>query len=412
MEVYTKIKDNIKCEAEEDNNYYSESFAEIVLKKYAAYAPLWTNLMGTFVEPDRDLTTISNAPAEGYFSIMKNVTLDGARDVRATEYIRPAKIYVDARLAEVNDLYLTDVNNNVQIKAKNVKLEEDQWRRTPKKVKDKFNKNIIWEKVAKIFKTIPRPLKQKRYVLLKFENVFAHLRNNLSYSPTIDINEFKSLDAKQQLYNNVVDIYIGITIHTTHIQKGFSTSCEERNYFFYGTHDMVIPLAAYEYIFIPILHSMHFTLVVLNTIQKSFTYINPLGEEQTECHRMLTIFESKAKTNMWTLANITHKRQYDNFNCGVYICQFVEAILNNGNLDCLENPNKYREIIKEKLIEFSDSMQFICLHCGDGPKKYTHTCTNCERPSCEGCLTHNYGTNISCESFKCIFCNTHSNVRM
>lgn len=154
---------------------------------------------------------------------------------------------------------------------------------------------------------------------------------------------------------------------------------------------------------------MHFTLVVLNTKQTTFTYINPLGEDQNECHRMLSIFRGKTKKDIWTLRNMKHKKQYDNFNCAVYICQFVEAILNNGNLDCLENPNQYRETIKEKLIEFSDSMQFICLHCGDGPKKYTYKCTNCERPSCDGCLTYNYGTNISYENFKCIFCSALSN---
>lgn len=124
LTIYEDVKENLSAEGTV-NIYYIEELANVILTKYAVYAPLWTNLMGTFVEPNKKFTTISNAPAEGYFHVNKNVTLEGARNVRAADYIRRSNIFVDARLQEINDVYLKDKIDE----PKNVNI--SHWKKIP-----------------------------------------------------------------------------------------------------------------------------------------------------------------------------------------------------------------------------------------------------------------------------------------
>ncbi|KAI9586744.1 hypothetical protein GQX74_002591 [Glossina fuscipes] len=48
----------------------------------STYAPLWTNIMGVHIDSDKPA---SNSPVEGYFSIGKNINLDGQKNIRPTD---------------------------------------------------------------------------------------------------------------------------------------------------------------------------------------------------------------------------------------------------------------------------------------------------------------------------------------
>uniref|UniRef100_A0A1B0BL32 Ubiquitin-like protease family profile domain-containing protein n=1 Tax=Glossina palpalis gambiensis TaxID=67801 RepID=A0A1B0BL32_9MUSC len=101
-DIYTQVKSEIvtnKCSHKNKNLFYNPNFVDILLKKYVAYAPLWTNLMGTYIDSKKPA---SNSPVEGYFSIVKNINLAGERNVRPTDYVRESYIYIKAKTEEIN----------------------------------------------------------------------------------------------------------------------------------------------------------------------------------------------------------------------------------------------------------------------------------------------------------------------
>lgn len=106
---------------------------------------------------------------------------------------------------------------------------------------------------------------------------------------------------------------------------------------------------------------------------------------------MFETFESKINEGKWENVPIEHDCQTDHFNCGVFLCQYVEAILLENVLVNLVNPNTYRDTIKLGLENYADEMSEICLHCGDKcGAKTTFVCIECRRPACVGCTSYRY----------------------
>lgn len=124
-----------------------------------------------------------------------------------------------------------------------------------------------------------------------------------------------------------MEIYIYILIATTETNSYCTTCAEAENFFYNDNYTLDIPLSKHKYIFLPILHRRHFTLVYINTEDKTFTYLNPAGEEDN--HHLET-FHRKTGTNDFTLNQMDHNIQNiskDRYNCGVYVCLFVKYIL-------------------------------------------------------------------------------------
>ncbi|KNC27450.1 hypothetical protein FF38_06505 [Lucilia cuprina] len=83
---------------------------------------------------------------------------------------------------------------------------------------------------------------------------------------------------------------------------------------------------------------------------------------------------------------------------------YVEAILTKKSLKNLENPNIYREVIKENFHDYSDNMEEICVHCGTKIDENSYRCTDCSRPACSGCYGFHYAAKTNNTAHKCIFC--------
>lgn len=87
------------------NSYYNEKYNKLLLCKFAAFAPLWTNLMGVYIETSNK-TRISNSFVESYFNIVRNITLEGQRFIRSSEYVRLSYVYMQAKINEIEMEYM------------------------------------------------------------------------------------------------------------------------------------------------------------------------------------------------------------------------------------------------------------------------------------------------------------------
>lgn len=199
-----------------------------------------------------------------------------------------------------------------------------------------------------------------------------------------------------------MEIFIYILISANN-SNAYCTSCSEGENFFYNQRfGLNLPLDRYKHIFIPILNRRHFTLVYINTQSKAFVYLNPIGEEE---NNFLDLFQFKTKTSNYNLVKLDHDMQNiskENYNCGVYICLFVKAILDGTSLLNMENPNNYRETMKTIFLQYADDLLSTCFHCGAKIVSPKIICSECERAPCEGCLSFHYKK--SSDKFICMFC--------
>jgi len=78
--------DNLNCE---QNNYHNKSFCDFILKKYCAFLPFWTNIMGSTIESAE--TLVSNAPVENRFLIQKRYVMDGRINSRPGDFIKETR---------------------------------------------------------------------------------------------------------------------------------------------------------------------------------------------------------------------------------------------------------------------------------------------------------------------------------
>lgn len=102
----------------------------------------------------------------------------------------------------------------------------------------------------------------------------------------------------------------------------------------------------------------------------------------------------------YTISKIDQDIQTDSFNCGVFICMFATQILTNNKLTNLENPNNFRNVIKSTLLEYSDDIKEICIHCGSNTTLIKWECKHCKRRVCNGCQEYYYKKRSS----ECAFC--------
>lgn len=103
----------------------------------------------------------------------------------------------------------------------------------------KFNKHLSCAKLSINFKKLPRNVKTKRkFIILKFSNVYTKLGYITSLSPSLDILEFKNLEVKLVIFNSIIDMFISIIISIPDEVTAYTVSCEKGNNFFYKSTEM------------------------------------------------------------------------------------------------------------------------------------------------------------------------------
>uniref|UniRef100_A0A1A9UDP1 Ubiquitin-like protease family profile domain-containing protein n=1 Tax=Glossina austeni TaxID=7395 RepID=A0A1A9UDP1_GLOAU len=417
LEIMCNVSTETISTPHKENAFFSKDFAYLFLKKYVAYAPLWTNIMGVHVS--KGSTSVSNSPVEGYFSRVKNIILEGQRNVRATDYIRKSCQYIESKLVEISYRYLEDKTDE-RIKSKQEELLEEKWRRTPKKVKQNFNNKLrLTQKIFKkynceSFPNLKRNMRDKQFIIGKYNNMFSKLWSDSSkFWPFLELIEFQSLDERKEIYNSVVEIYIHILIWESKRQNVACFSCLEGHQLFYENSPeckskLKNALTECNQIIIPILHSNHFTLAFINVVEKEFIYIDPFGENEKSVRTFFFIFRDILEdSTIWLCKKVDHYIQVDSFNCGVHICQFVQALFQSADLTKVESPSEYRKIMKQKLMDFTDNLENICLHCGGICNDDSVKCEDCGRSIDNSCRSYHYNNS---NEIRCALCQSRGKI--
>lgn len=261
-----------------------------------------------------------------------------------------------------------------------------------------------------------RQLRNIKVVVGDYKHIFQQIYNSPRpfQVTSIYLHEFASLNPGKQLYNNILDIYIHVLLFELNISNVEVCTCEEGEAIFFQNL-----FANFQYLFdmnktciiIPILHSNHFTFLYADCLKKTVDYIDPMGGNKNVRESMIAKFFKALQTfgfstHDWTNQKKSHLIQRDNYNCGVYCCQFIEALLKDLPLTGIMNTNSYRNVMKDKLLAFSKDMSDTCLHCeGDLPSEIAKTkCKKCNRTVDIECIKKFYDKDSIPDNFICLLC--------
>lgn len=102
---YNSIKDEVLSRLDDNNNnngsntFYTPNIIDVILKRYCAFLPLWTNVMGIFVETSSK-SRISNAPIESYFKNIKYYNVV-AKNIKANRFAKLTHTNMQSQISQI-----------------------------------------------------------------------------------------------------------------------------------------------------------------------------------------------------------------------------------------------------------------------------------------------------------------------
>ncbi len=84
---------------------------------------------------------------------------------------------------------------------------------------------------------------------------------------------------------------------------------------------------------------------------------------------------------LWGYKFIACGQQSDTYNCGIFLLDFVKQYLEHKTIEVKNNFNCEieRRNLKNKILQFSDDMEHLCLKCGYLTETNSVGCDNCLR---------------------------------
>lgn len=103
----------------------------------------------------------------------------------------------------------------------------------------------------------------------------------------------------------------------------------------------------------PFNKNQHWCLCIAEVNEKTFVFIDPLGETESTSRMYMSYFidtilkynkvsKTSIPTEEYKLTQAPHTVQSDSYKCGVLVLMFVERIVQKKSLFPNTNPNQYR----------------------------------------------------------------------
>jgi len=161
----------------------------------------------------------------------------------------------------------------------------------------------------------------------------------LGFVGSIDIRkkDFETLDARNWLNDNVISAYFS-TLQVSELSLAFMTTflvLSNGNLRSECVKHFVDAVNKNNFVVVPInIGDCHWTLVVIDCLQRRMFYMDPMTQQQTEKGRKVlsnlsNAFESNSSSDIkFSLHFSTHHAiQNDNHSCGVFVCYFGKIVV-------------------------------------------------------------------------------------
>lgn len=181
-------------------------------------------------------------------------------------------------------------------------------------------------------------------------------------------------ETKMWLNNFIIDFSIGCIVkaderytvlncNTANIIFRTGAKCLEEAEMLTKAEINCIPILK-NTIIMPFNRSEHWCLCIADINNRTFTYIDPMGESYRTSKTYLTYFidtvikynnenpKFKVATDKWRIVKVPHVKQKDKYNCGIYVVMFTECIVKNQELFPTMQANQYRLYLKDLLLSY------------------------------------------------------------
>ena len=199
--IYNNIRDNVEKINGDKNELYNPKIIELILNKYIAFLPLWTNIMGVHVDKLNKVEEnfipkrVSNGPIESHFKNLKCLMLD-KKEIRLDRLVRKNYNYGRSLRKKIIIKY-----KFFQNKKKKINATASFCKNIPEKIKNRIKSISTKKKIKNMKEEWNKPkkgLKKIKAGLFKPEHKYlTHIEDGhitkKSISPdhdyTIEINE-------------------------------------------------------------------------------------------------------------------------------------------------------------------------------------------------------------------------------
>lgn len=196
------------------------------------------------------------------------------------------------------------------------------------------------------------------------------IMDNLDFSVNeIFIQDYLTLSSGEQLCDFIID-------HAFHIfnnNNDFQIVSVAKSSIIFGKDDMTCEFVKSitlknDKLAMPVNTGNHYVLVVAYLKEHKMTILDPLGNEdfysphfQNRWHRFIMMKDGYEASVQ--IKKISHAKQTDNINCGVYIIHFFSCIIRQKDLTGAVDTDQLRALLKELLIYNCSDMAKRCLFC-------------------------------------------------
>ncbi|XP_075170138.1 uncharacterized protein LOC142242450 [Haematobia irritans] len=423
-----------------ENPLYCPEFLDFMLKKYVAFLPFWTNIIGYHVSNKKE--RVSNGPIEVHYKNLKHLVLQGqkhklGRAIRLMEkYYRSITsdidaIYFDSKILEniIPGTKIKSSNTNQATKGSNVfgkiankdmKSVKESWNKKGKqsrlkqpmftkefsglqKIKDKIenleidrftlqhdheyiNRSLIKTPQYNPYKLYSYEtltnFNQDRLFICDLKNVYDKYLVGQVYEDTIiSLLELETLRPRQWLRNNIVNGCLAIILKENNSNyRAIPVQIEEYSF----SNRIILENALSKCstsLLVPHLINNHYYLMILNVETKEICCLDPKQCKKIP-QKLISHYVNEInilKNEKWSEKQLIFDKQHDNVECGIFILQYAERFVKSMPMTNLEAKSPYRKRMHTKLLEYSSLN--ICLHCS-ATRNTAIACVQCTKKLC------------------------------
>lgn len=144
-----------------------------------------------------------------------------------------------------------------------------------------------------------------------------------------------------------------------------------------NTRNLKLPKIEKNILIAGLLRSQHYTLFIIDKVNRTFSYLDPYGNNATVTKKHFTSFKNfilrhnaaypkcVLPTEAWIIKVYEYSLQKDSVNCGVYIIQYAKQFCESNNISpedfCIST---FREYLQHHILKSSEQMKRRCVICG------------------------------------------------
>ncbi|XP_063229349.1 uncharacterized protein LOC134534752 isoform X1 [Bacillus rossius redtenbacheri] len=417
-EIYDIIleKNSHAAESASKNIYFMPSFGKELVDRYMPMSPLWSQILPNCSQ------RYSNSNVENWFFQTKSNILNGLTHLKVGRFVRHmcARVKVICKMLR-NDIprtFARERKANRQttptiLGCSEVKdsdpddpdsiIVEEVWQKTCKKPKTYFEPMCVADSKMALVPSVPTILKYNNKGSVKAWHYTDLMQTCIGlYGEDVFAEEdFKTLFGSTWLTGAAIDACVALLLTEFKAEDIIYIPAEWLGSFVIfgqtleqGAEINNIKLSCASKCIIPYNTNQHWTLITADFNKKIFSYIDPIGEEDSVLPNKTTskadeafkVFKKllsernkfspeKVNTDNWNSRSCAyHQIQTDFNNCGIFVIFFIQQIIKGAPLNENFKPNIMRKELVNKLCSFTQSGKKVKLTLDklDVKKDYPH----------------------------------------